>query len=102
MSGRGMGVKRSPDVAIVGGGVIGCAIAYALAGAGATVTVYERTACGSEASGAAAGIVAPRIHADEPSLLELGLASVERYPSWCQALEAESGIDPELAWSGVL
>jgi len=95
-------VERSPDVAIVGGGVIGCAIAYALAEAGATVTVYERAACGAEASGAAAGIMAPRIHADEPALLALGFASVERYPSWCEALQSESGIDPELARTGVL
>jgi glycine oxidase len=95
-------VRGSTDVAIVGGGVIGCAIAYALVQAGATVTVYERASAGAEASGAAAGIMVPTIHADEPVLLALGLASVERYPAWCASIQQDSGMDPELIRSGAL
>lgn len=48
-----------PDVAIVGGGVIGCVIALRLAQAGAAVTLVERGAIGREASGASAGLISP-------------------------------------------
>src|SRR5437870_885564 len=47
------------DVLIVGGGVIGCAIAHNLAKQGARVTIVERRRLGQEASWASAGIVAP-------------------------------------------
>src|SRR5579884_2530781 len=46
----------SPDVAVVGGGVIGCAVAYYLAKAGARVAVLERDRVAAEASSAAAGM----------------------------------------------
>ncbi|MBL8612165.1 MAG: FAD-dependent oxidoreductase, partial [Myxococcales bacterium] len=42
-------------VVIVGGGIMGCASAYALARAGAEVIVLERAVPGAEASSAAAG-----------------------------------------------
>jgi len=48
-----------PDVAIVGGGIIGCAIAYQLAKAGAAVTLVERGAIAREASWASAGLISP-------------------------------------------
>ncbi len=47
------------DVAIVGGGVIGCAAAYYLTKAGARVTLLERDGLAGEASGAAAGMLIP-------------------------------------------
>ena len=47
-----------PDVVIVGGGIIGCATAYYLAQAGASVTILERGDIAGEASGAAAGMLA--------------------------------------------
>jgi sarcosine oxidase, subunit beta len=43
------------DVAIVGGGITGCAAAYHLAAAGARVVVLERSDVGTEASGRNAG-----------------------------------------------
>lgn len=52
---------RSPDVVIIGGGIIGCALAHRLAQAGVHVTVVERGEIGGEASGAAAGIVGPQM-----------------------------------------
>ena len=48
----------APAVVIVGGGVIGCAIAYYLAQAGVRVTILERGEVGGEASGASAGLLA--------------------------------------------
>jgi len=52
---------RSADVVIIGGGIIGCALAYRLAKAGVRVTVVERGEIGGEASSAAAGIVGPQM-----------------------------------------
>jgi D-hydroxyproline dehydrogenase subunit beta len=47
----------SPDVAVVGGGIVGCALAAFLAEGGARVTLYEREAIAAGASGRNSGIV---------------------------------------------
>src|SRR5437764_11371555 len=49
---------RTADVVVIGGGVIGCAIAFRLAQAHLKVVVLERGEPGGEASGAAAGMIA--------------------------------------------
>ncbi len=46
---------RRYDVAVVGGGITGCATAYHLARAGASVVLVERAEIGTEASGRNAG-----------------------------------------------
>lgn len=46
---------RRCDVAVVGGGITGCAAAYHLARAGATVVLVDRAEVGTEASGRNAG-----------------------------------------------
>jgi glycine/D-amino acid oxidase-like deaminating enzyme len=51
------------DVVIVGGGVIGCCIAYYLTLGGARVTLVERGQLASGASGVAAGMLAPQVEA---------------------------------------
>ena len=51
-------VESNRHVVVIGGGVIGCSIAYHLAGAGVRVTVVERGKLGGGASGVAAGMVA--------------------------------------------
>src|SRR5262249_12654658 len=48
-----------PDVLIVGGGVIGLTTAYYLAREGVSVRLLDRSAPGTEASWAGAGIVPP-------------------------------------------
>ncbi len=92
-----------PDVVVVGGGVIGCSIAESLSVEGVRVRVLERGDVGAEASGAAAGMLAPIAEArgDDP-LLRMGLESLERFPALCTRLEDEVGIDPELESSGEL
>ena len=52
-------MSESQDVVIVGGGVIGLSIAYALARDGITSTVLDRRELGREASWAGAGLIAP-------------------------------------------
>ena len=46
-------------MAIVGGGVAGCAVAYYLARAGVKSTIVERESVGSQASGYSAGGLNP-------------------------------------------
>src|SRR5205814_5955974 len=82
------------DVAIVGGGVMGCAIALRLAQRGLSVTVVERGIPGAEASSAAAGILGPQWEAEGAGpLLDLGLRSRALYPSFAAELRELSGID---------
>src|SRR5919199_2479480 len=72
----------SPDVVVVGGGVIGCAVAYYLARAGARVAVLERDRIAAEASSAAAGMLAPLAEDGAAGpFLDLTLASLSRFAS---------------------
>lgn len=62
---------HAEDVVIVGAGIVGCATAYFLARAGASVAVYEAGAAGSGASGRSAGLVEhPYDAAQEPLYVE--------------------------------
>jgi glycine oxidase len=93
----------APDVIIVGGGVIGCAIAYYLAGADVRVTILERGEVGGEASGASAGILAPlELSLESGPLLDLCQASLQLHPSLADALGEETDIDVEYLRSGIL
>lgn len=78
----------SAEIVIVGGGVIGCAIAYELAKAGERVTVLERNTLAREASWASAGIIS----SPSPKTGEFGLRSFRRYPALIAAVEEMSGI----------
>ena len=78
------------DVAIIGGGVIGCAVAYYLSKQGAKVTVIERAAVGSGASSVNSGVIS--MATKKPGLsLDLAMASQRLYPG----LRAELGMDVE-------
>ena len=52
-------MKRSAEVLIVGGGIIGCSIAYFLRKQGVEVIVLEKGDIGAQASSAAAGDTMP-------------------------------------------
>ncbi|MBA8847441.1 glycine oxidase ThiO [Microcella alkalica] len=78
---------RTVDVAVVGAGVIGLAIAWSLARAGRAVCVIDPDPAGG-ATFAAAGMLAPvsEFHYREENLLELMLASAALYPAFLGAL----------------
>jgi glycine oxidase len=93
----------SPDVVVVGAGVMGCAVALRLRQQGASVTVIERGIPGAEASSAAAGILGPQWESEGPGpLLDLGLRSRALYPAFAAELHGLSGIDIGLQPSGLL
>ncbi|PSN75943.1 thiazole synthase, partial [filamentous cyanobacterium CCP4] len=84
-------VNRGSDVLVVGGGVIGLAIALELRQQGATVAVLSRNFA-QAASHAAAGMLAPQAEGIAPGpMRELCLASLCLYPTWVSKLEALSG-----------
>jgi glycine oxidase len=87
-----MAQQPPADVVVVGGGVIGLAVAWRAAGAGMTVTVVDEHP-GQGASWAAAGMLAPvtEVHYGEHALLELALAAAARWPGFAAELEEASG-----------
>jgi glycine oxidase len=82
------------DTIIVGGGIIGSAIAFELARAGQRVLVLDRQQPGLEASWAAAGMLAPGAETpDSVIVAPLGRASLDLYPAFVAAIEQASGRD---------
>jgi glycine oxidase len=95
---------ETADAVIVGGGVVGLAIARALAHAHfGRIVLLERGALGSESSHAAGGMLAAQAECDAPdAFLELACASRSRYPSFAESLLEETGISIELERTGTL
>jgi glycine oxidase len=95
---------KTAEVAIIGGGVIGLAVARALAQRGMRdVLVLERSSLGAEASSAAAGMLAPQAEADcVDDFFRLCCQSRDLYPAFAQSLNEETGINIELETSGTL
>jgi glycine oxidase len=80
--------SKKPDVVIVGGGIIGSAIALRLARSKASVTVIDRGQPCSEASGAAAGMIAPQGEVIEPEpFSKLCTDSRDLYPELVAEVE---------------
>ncbi len=91
------------NVIILGGGIIGCALAEELARRGQRVTVIERGAIGAEASSAAAGILSAQMDLSEPGpFFELCQAARTMYPRWIEHLERRSGVSVGYAVDGIL
>jgi glycine oxidase len=83
--------SSASDVIVVGGGVIGLAIAWRAALRGLQVTLVDPSP-GEGASHYAAGMLAPvtEVHYGEEDLLQLDLASAHRYPSFVAELEDQA------------
>lgn len=91
------------DVIVVGGGVIGCSIAWRLAQSGLRVTVFERGRVGCEASRAAAGMLSPQGESQTAGpFFDLCLRSRGMYRRFAQELTEASGINVEYKDEGTL
>lgn len=93
-------------IAIVGGGVIGLALAWRLAEAGVAVTVIDAGKAEPAATLAAAGMLSPSFemgagaHADP--MFELCLSSLRLWREFVQRLESASGVSIDYRPGGVM
>lgn len=96
--------SSNPGVVIVGGGVIGLAIAWRLAREGAAVTVIDRGQAGRAASWVAAGMLAPISEAsfDDHDHVTFARASMARFPSFVAELEHDADAPVSLDTRGTL
>ncbi|MGZ3531151.1 MAG: glycine oxidase ThiO [Vulcanimicrobiaceae bacterium] len=91
------------DVAIVGAGLIGLAIAFELAERGATVRVFDTREPAKAASWAAAGMLAPLTEAiEDPVMQALCESSLAEYPAFVERVRTASTVDPHLRLDGIL
>ncbi|MDW8327487.1 MAG: FAD-dependent oxidoreductase [Anaerolineales bacterium] len=86
---------RSPDVLIIGAGVIGLSIAWSQAQQGARVLVIDPfPGMGCGASGAASGILLPPIGRRQQTIWgQRQHLAWQQWPVWRYAVESASGID---------
>jgi glycine oxidase len=97
---------QAPDVAIVGGGIVGLACAWRARRRGLSVTLLERDRIGRGTSSVAAGMLAPvsevEFGAAGRRVLELGLRSAELWPGFAAELEGAAGLQVGLRHTGTL
>ena len=80
-------------VAVVGGGVVGCFLAYRLAGMGVPVTLLEREGPGSGATGNSAGNIQPASGDDDASKIALGAESLTLWRKYLPLIRETGGVD---------
>lgn len=90
---------QSPDVVIIGGGIIGCALAWELSKAHVNSRVIDRREIAREASWASAGIISPP-GPRHGSRAELALASFNQYPDLIAEIEEITGQSVNYVKSG--
>ena len=95
------------DVGIVGGGLVGIALAVALRERGVRASVFERSKLGAEASSGAGGILGAQTEShgpDDPTALPLSILLEARSVAieWAEELEASGAGPTGLSREGVL
>lgn len=93
--------KPAGDAIVVGGGLIGLAIAAALAERRISVTLIGERRPG-EASPAAAGMLAPSVERATGDAHIFGIAARDRYPSYLDFLADRTGVRVPLNRLGIL
>ncbi len=81
----------SIDVAIIGGGVMGCSLAFDLANRGVKVMLLDRHQLAREASWASAGIISPP-SPNYGAKAEMAVRSFKRYRGLVEEVESLSGV----------
>jgi thiazole synthase len=95
-------MTTTTDILIIGGGVVGLAIAIELKLRGAAVTILSRDFA-EAATHAAAGMLAPQAEAiADAAFLELCLKSRMLYPDWVKQVESISGLSTGYWPCGIL
>ncbi len=97
--------NRTADAIIIGGGIIGLSIARELKknGVERVLLLEKNFACGTEASFAAAGMLAPQAETNKAdAFFDLCRQSRDLYPNFAAELLEETGIDVELDQTGTL
>lgn len=83
------------DVLVLGGGIIGCAIARELTRRGLSVTLIDARGIGQGASQASAGMLVPFNEGrHDPVMQTLGARSLELYDEWIESLATEGAEVP--------
>jgi glycine oxidase len=93
---------KSWDVIIVGAGIIGVSLALELRERGASVLVLDRADPGSEASSAAAGMLAPADPETPIALRPLAMASARMFPPFVQKLETAGNMQVDFRRVGTI
>ena len=93
------------DIGIIGGGIIGMALARLFVMRGAEVVVIDAGATVPAATNAAAGMLAPSFECggtSTKSLQNFSMASLATWPNFAASLEEEAGLDIDYQRKGIL
>jgi glycine oxidase len=95
-------VRKTWDVIVIGGGIIGLSLARELRKHSARALLLERGEPGREASHAAGGMIADSLLETPAALQPLATASAHLYPEFVDQLQIESGKNVDLRSQGTI
>jgi glycine oxidase len=96
-------MAQTPDIVVVGAGIVGCAVAYELARRGASVEVLDERVIGLGATQASAGILAPYLELHEGSpLLALAVRSLDLFDEFVERAASDGGATVSYHRNGTL
>jgi glycine oxidase len=91
-----------PEAVVIGGGVMGLASARELRRRGYSVTLLDRAQPGRAASWASAGIIGATLRDESDPQHALRTLSRQLWPAFAEAVQEESGLDPEYREMGCI